>query len=131
MQNKKYFGLLMLVIKLHAQSLQSCPTTWDFLGYSLSGSSVMGFSRQNYWSSLPCLPPGALPWSRDQTLISCISCIAVRFFYHWATREALVITLNINQLNYLLKTRLADWLGKAHKSKYMLFKSNTWKNVWK
>ena len=30
MQNKKYFGLLMLVIKLHAQSLQSCPTTWDF-----------------------------------------------------------------------------------------------------
>ena len=25
------------------------------------GSSVMGFSRQDYWSGLPCPPPGDLP----------------------------------------------------------------------
>ena len=28
---------------------------------SLPGSSIMGFSRQEYWSGLPCLPPGHLP----------------------------------------------------------------------
>ena len=29
--------------------------------YSPPSSSVMGFSRQEYWSGLPCLPPGDLP----------------------------------------------------------------------
>ena len=29
--------------------------------YSLPGSSVHGFSRQEYWSGLPCPPPGDLP----------------------------------------------------------------------
>ena len=28
---------------------------------SLPGSSYMGFSRQEYWSGLPCLPLGDLP----------------------------------------------------------------------
>ena len=30
----------------------------------------MGFSRQEYWSGLPCPPPGDLPNPRDQTLVS-------------------------------------------------------------
>ena len=45
----------------------------------------MGFSRQEYWSGLPCPPPGASSWPRDWT---CISCTASRFFTHWATQEA-------------------------------------------
>ena len=45
-----------------------------------------GFSRQEEWSGLPCLPPGDLPNFRDQTQVSCI---AGRFFTVWATREAL------------------------------------------
>ena len=32
----------------------------------------MGFSRQEYWSGLPCTPPGELPDCRDQIGISCI-----------------------------------------------------------
>ena len=32
----------------------------------------MGFSRQEYWSGLPCSPPEDLP--RDQTHISYVSC---------------------------------------------------------
>ena len=40
----------------------------------------MGFPRQEYWSGLPCPSPGDLPDSRDQTHVSCISCIAARFF---------------------------------------------------
>ena len=32
---------------------QSCPTLSDPMDYSLSGSSVHGFSRQEYWSGVP------------------------------------------------------------------------------
>ena len=35
----------------------------------------LGFSRQEYWSGLP----GFIPWAtrpRDQTRVSCVSCIA-------------------------------------------------------
>ena len=44
----------------------------------------MGFSRQEYWSGLPCLSLGESSQSRDWT---CISCIAGGFFYSWATGE--------------------------------------------
>ena len=47
----------------------------------------MGFSRQEYWSELPCPPPGALSQPRDQTWVSCIT---GRFFTVWDIREALV-----------------------------------------
>ena len=39
----------------------------------------MGFSRQEYWSGLPCPPPGDLPDPGIET-VSCISCIAGGFF---------------------------------------------------
>ena len=47
----------------------------------------MEFSRQEYWSRLPCPPPGNLPPSRYRTHISCSSCITGRFFIVWATGE--------------------------------------------
>ena len=40
---------------------QSCST--DPKDYSPPGSSVHGFSRQEYWSGFPFLPPGDLPHS--------------------------------------------------------------------
>ena len=47
---------------MHAKSLQSGPTLYDPMDCSLPGSSLsMGFSRQEYWSGLPCLPPGDFP----------------------------------------------------------------------
>ena len=42
-----------------APSLQSYPTLCNSMGCSLPGS--VGFSRQDYWSGLPCPPPGDLP----------------------------------------------------------------------
>ena len=39
---------------------QSCPTLCLPLDCSPSGSSVHGFSRQEYWSGLPLPPPGDL-----------------------------------------------------------------------
>ena len=40
---------------------QSCPTLCDPMDCSPPGSSVHGFSRQEYWSGLPFPPPEALP----------------------------------------------------------------------
>ena len=46
---------------VHAQLLQSCLILGDSMDCSSPGSSVMGLSRQEYWSGLPCPPPGDLP----------------------------------------------------------------------
>ena len=46
---------------MSAKSLQSCPTLWHLMDHSLSGSSVHGILQQEYWSRLPCPPPGDLP----------------------------------------------------------------------
>ena len=40
---------------------ESCPTLCGCVDCSPPGSSVYGFSRQEYWSGLPCPPPGYLP----------------------------------------------------------------------
>ena len=45
---------------VHAKSLQSCPTLYDPMDCSLPGSCIHGIPRQEYWSGLPCLPPGNL-----------------------------------------------------------------------
>ena len=46
---------------MHAKSLHSGPTLCDPMDCSLPGSSLsMGLSKQEYWSGLPCSPPGDL-----------------------------------------------------------------------
>ena len=50
------------------------------------GSSVYGFSKQEYWSGLPCPPPGDLP-SPGIKPVSAVS-PALQADYWWATREA-------------------------------------------
>ena len=46
---------------MHAEPLQLCPTLWDPMDSSLTSSSSMGFSRQEYWNGLPCPASGDLP----------------------------------------------------------------------
>ena len=49
-------------VKTHARSVaQSCPTLCDPIDCSPPAPPSMGFSSQEYWSGLPCPPPGALP----------------------------------------------------------------------
>ena len=45
---------------MHAKSLQSCPTLCNLMDCSLPDSLSMGFSKQEYWSQLPCPSPEAL-----------------------------------------------------------------------
>ena len=46
---------------VHAKSLQSCLTLCDPWTVALQAPLSMGFSRQEYWSGLPCPLPGDLP----------------------------------------------------------------------
>ena len=48
----------------------------------------MRFSRQEYWSGLPCSPPGESSQPRDGTHVSCVSCIGRRILDHCTTSEA-------------------------------------------
>ena len=44
-----------------AKSLQLCLTLCDPWSVAHQTPLFMGFSKQEYWSGLPCAPPGDLP----------------------------------------------------------------------
>ena len=46
---------------MSAKSLQLCLTLCDPVDCSPQAPLSMGFSRQEYWSGLPCPPPGDPP----------------------------------------------------------------------
>ena len=77
---------------MYAKSLQFCPTLCNPVEYSLPGPSVHGILQAEYWSGLPCLPPGHIlntgiePWS----LIS--PALAGGFFTTSATWKAHIIS---------------------------------------
>ena len=51
---------------------QSRPTLSNPMDYSLPGFSVHGFLQEEYWSGLPCTPPGDLPNPRSNSgLLHC------------------------------------------------------------
>ena len=76
---------------MHAKSLQLCLTLCDPMDCRLPGSSVHGIflAKILEWVTMPFSRGSSQP--KDRTLISCVSCIAGRFFTHWATWEALLL----------------------------------------
>ena len=60
----------------------------------------MEFSRQEYWSGLPFPIPGESSQPRDQTCISCYSCIGRRILYHGAIWEAEERLLCVHQIPF-------------------------------
>ena len=75
----------------------------------LSCFTSMGFSRQEYWSELPCPPPGDLPYPGNELVMSAwVSCIAGRFFTHWATWKAQEIKYLSNSLFSLPQWRVSS-----------------------
>ena len=48
-------------MKVKVLAAQCWQTLCDPMDCSLPGSSVYGVSRQEFWSGLPCPPPGNLP----------------------------------------------------------------------
>ena len=74
---------------MRAMLLQSRLTLCDPLDCYLPDSSVHGIlqARILEWVAV-CSSMGSF-WPRNRTHISSVSCIAGRFFIHWATREVL------------------------------------------
>ena len=70
----------------------------------------VGFSRQEYWSGLPCLPPGDLP---NPGVKPGFSHIAGRFFTMWTTREAPRILDWVASLQGIFPTQGSN-LGLLH-----------------
>ena len=83
-----YFFLGGITPHMWASNLvtQSCLTLW---AVACQASLSVGLFRQESWSRLTFSSSRASSWSRDQTHVSCVSCIADRFLTSWAPGEAL------------------------------------------
>ena len=57
-----HFLFQCMKVKSESEVTQLCPTLSDPMDCSLPGSSVHGFSRQEYWSGVP-LPSPTLLWA--------------------------------------------------------------------
>ena len=75
-------------MSLHLSHTQSCLTLATPWTVARQAPLSMGFSRQYYWSGLPCLPPGDLPdpGTKPASLMS--PALGGRFFTTSATWEA-------------------------------------------
>ena len=74
---------------MHAKLFQSCPTQSHSVDVARQALLSMGFSRQEYWSGLPCPPPGDLPEPGVEPASLASSALAGGLFTTSVTREAL------------------------------------------
>ena len=72
----------------HFNCVQLCATLWTV---AHQAPLSMGFSRQEYWSGLPCHPPGDLPDPGIKPSSSVSPALAGRFFTTSTTWEAVVM----------------------------------------
>ena len=84
---------LLASVCVHAQSLQLCPSLCDTTDCNTQDPLSMEFSRQEYWSGLPCPPPGGLhdPGIEPACLTS--PALSGRFFTTSTTWEAPLLLL--------------------------------------
>ena len=78
-------------ICVHACMLSHYSRVWFFVTLWTVAHQAplsMGLSRQEYWSGLPCPPPGDLPNQGIKTASLASPALTGRFFTHWATWEA-------------------------------------------
>ena len=55
------FVIVTSEITMHAKLLQLCLTFCDSMDLTCQAPLSMGFSKQEFWSGLPCPPPSDLP----------------------------------------------------------------------
>ena len=80
-----------LPLCMHAKLLQPCLTLCDPV--ALQAPLSVGFSRQGYWSGLPCPPPGDLPDPRLELASLTSPALTGRFFTTGVTWEAHYVPL--------------------------------------
>ena len=106
---------------MHAKSLQSCPALCDPMGCSLPGSSVHGILQTRILECVALPSSRGSSWPRDQTCVSCISCIGMRFLYHTWHLESPEMQTH-NKCHRAHKLQKWDWAQVcAPPPKLMLF----------
>ena len=86
---------------------QSWMTLCDPMDCSLPGSSVHGISQARTLEWVAVSYSRGSSWPRDQI---CVSCIGRQILHHWATREALILHLDLAK-----KLRSKGWRLASHK----------------
>ena len=71
-----------MTVCMHAKSLQSSLTLCNPKPVVHQAPLSMGFSRQEYWSGLPCPSPGGLPDPGIEPVFPCVSCTGRWGLYH-------------------------------------------------
>ena len=87
--NITYYKWPSLAECLLATSLQSCPTVFDPIDCRVR-CLCPWFSRQEYWSGLPCPSPGDLPSPVIEPMSFMSPALASEFFTTSTTWEALL-----------------------------------------
>ena len=95
---------------------QSCLTPCNPMDYSLPAPLSMGFSRLEYWSGLPCPPPGELPNPGIKPVTLKSSALAGRFFTTSTSWEA--------PQKYALRLQIRVTAVKVWKKKKVLIVMN-------
>ena len=79
------FWLVWVCVLIRFSCVQLFATLWTV---ALQAPLSVEFSRQEYWSGLPCPPTGDLLNLGTEPTSAFISCVVGGFFTHWATWEA-------------------------------------------
>ena len=93
-----------------AKSLQSCLPLCYPMDHSQPGSSVMGFFKQEYWSGLPCPPPGT-PDTGIKPGSPTNPALAGKFFTTSITWEAHACI----HIQTIIRIDLWRWVGKQER----------------
>ena len=80
--HRNSFHVFKWLLPVHACVLSCFSHVWlhDPMGCSLSGSSVHGILQARILEWVAISFSGGASWPRDQTCISCVSCIGSKFF---------------------------------------------------
>ena len=80
---------------VHTRSLPLGPTLCVTMTIALQAPLSMGFSKQKYWSGLPCRPAGDLPDS-VVVVVQLLSCVQL-FATPWTVAQQASLSLTISQ----------------------------------
>ena len=74
-----FIPISKLCVLSHFNHVQLFATLWTV---AFQAPIFMGFSRQEYWSGLPCPPPGDLPDPGTELVSLNVFCVGQRLLYH-------------------------------------------------
>ena len=107
------------ILCMHAKSPQSCLILCSLVDRHPPGTSVHGFSRQEYWSGLSCPPPRDLPDPGIEPSSLTSPQLAGGLFYHWCHQRSpfniIYVLLFTPFLNaYIKQSDYVFFLGRVH-----------------